>query len=147
MSHPAFRRRLTAANRELVHLKKAKNMSADVIDYTDGILAARITGMLTHPELVALQQAASDIIRQQDKVRLLLVTENFGGWQRGGDWGDLSFQLEHDAHIEKMAIVGEKKWEDLALIFASKGFRSFPIEYFPATDVAKARAWLAGTLK
>jgi len=122
-------------------------MSAEIIDYTAGILAARITGMLTHPELVALQQAASDLIRQQGKVRLLLVTENFGGWQRGGDWGDLSFQLEHDAHIEKMAIVGEKKWEDLALIFASKGFRSFPIEYFPATDVAKARAWLAETLK
>ena len=131
----------------MADLKKAKNVSAEVIDYTEGILSARITGVLTHPELVALQQAASDIIRQQDKVRLLLVTENFGGWQRGGDWGDLSFQLEHDAHIEKMAIVGEKKWEDLALIFAPKGIRSFPIEYFPPTDLAKARAWLAGTLK
>jgi len=123
------------------------DMSADIIDYTDGILSARITGGLTHPELVALPEAASQIIKQQDKVRLLLVTENFGGWQRGGDWGDLTFQLEHDAHIQNMAIVGEKKWEDLALVFASKEFRSFPIEYFPPAELANARAWFAEARK
>lgn len=120
-------------------------MSAEIIDNTENILTARISGTLSHPKLAALQQAASEIINKQGKARLLVVAENFQGWQRGGDWGDLSFQLEHDAHIEKMAIVGDKKWEDLALVFASKGFRSFPIEYFATADLAKARAWLAET--
>jgi hypothetical protein len=42
-----------------------------------------------------------------------------------------------------MAIVGDKKWEDLVLIFASKGLRRFPIEYFEPAESPRARAWLA----
>jgi hypothetical protein len=42
-----------------------------------------------------------------------------------------------------MAIVGEKKWEDLTLMFVAKGLRSFPIEYFQPVELARARAWLA----
>ncbi len=122
-------------------------MSAEIIEYTEGILSARISGKLTHAELVALQQAASDLIKLEGKVRLLVMVENFQGWERGGDWGDLSFQSEHDAHIEKMAIVGDRKWQDLALLFASKGLRKFPIEYYEPGELAKARAWLAESTK
>lgn len=122
-------------------------MSAEITGYTDGILSARISGRLTHAELVALQRAASDLIKQEGKVRLLVMAENFQGWERGGDWGDLSFQSEHDEHIEKLAIVGDRKWEDLALVFASKGFRKFPIEYYESRELAKARAWLAESTK
>jgi hypothetical protein len=117
-------------------------MSAEIIDNTGGIVTAKITGKLTHTELAAMQKSATDIIRQQGKARLLVVTEDFHGWEKGGDWGDLSFQMENDAHIEKLAIVGEKKWEDLALVFTAKGLRKFPIEYFQPADLAKARAWL-----
>src|SRR5512140_3630859 len=122
-------------------------MSAEITECTDGILSARISGKLTHAELVALQHAASDLIKQKGKVRLLVMVENFQGWERGGDWGDLSFQSEHDAHIERMAIVGDRKWQDLALLFASKGLRKFPIEYYEPGDLAEARAWLAESTK
>jgi hypothetical protein len=74
---------------------------------------------------------------------MLVLAENFRGWAQGGNWGDLSFQVEHDKHIEKLAIVGDKKWEDLALIFVAQGLRPFPVEYFQPTELSKARAWLA----
>jgi hypothetical protein len=118
-------------------------MSAEIIDTACGVVTVRITGKLTQPELTDLQLAAGDIIKEQGKVRLLVIAEKFEGWQRGGAWGDLSFQVEHDAHIERMAIVGEKKWEELALIFTGKGLRKFPIEYFQPAEIAQARAWLA----
>jgi hypothetical protein len=129
-------------NHKPIPSTQSNNMSAEIIDNTGGIVTAKITGKLTHPELVALQKSATDILRQRGKARLLVVAENFQGWEKGGDWGDLSFQMENDTHIEKMAIVGEKKWEDLALVFAAKGLRKFPIEYFQPADLAKARAWL-----
>ncbi len=123
-------------------------MSAEITEYTDGILSARISGKLTHAELVALQKAASDrIIKLEGKVRLLVMVENFQGWERGGDWGDLTFQLEHDADIERMAIVGDRKWRDLALLFAAKGLRKFPIEYYESHELPKAQAWLAEPTK
>ena len=78
-------------------------------------------------------------------MRILILTQNFQGWGAGGeDWGDLSFQDEHDPLIEKLAIVGEDRWEDLALMFVSKGLRRFPVEYFQPTELTRARAWLAG---
>jgi hypothetical protein len=118
-------------------------MSAEIIDTAGGLITARITGKLTQPELAALQNAAGDLIQKLGKSRLLVVAESFEGWQRGGDWGDLTFQMKHDEQIERMAIVCEKKWEDLALIFASKGLRKFPVEYFEPAEIATARAWLA----
>jgi hypothetical protein len=36
-------------------------------------------------------------------------------------------QERNDPYIEKMAIVGDKRWEDLALMFAAKGLGPFPI--------------------
>ena len=118
-------------------------MSAEIVDHSGSILTARISGKLTRPEMAALQAATGDILRKHGGTRLLVVAENFEGWERGGDWGDISFSMKHDAQIEKMALVADKEWEDLALIFAAKGLRRFPIEYFPPTDIAKARAWLA----
>lgn len=117
-------------------------MSAEVTSNTGGIVTAKITGKLSHSELVTLQKAVVANISRQGKVRILIIAEGFQGWEKAGDWEDLSFQMKNDPHIEKMAIVGEKKWEDLALVFVARGFRKFPIEYFQPGDLAKARAWL-----
>lgn len=118
-------------------------MSAEIGTIADGILTVRITGRLAHPELRAAQHQAAAILQGESKVRLLVLADGFQGWERGGDWGDLSFQVENDPFIEKMAIVGEQRWEDLALIFAGKGLRKFPVEYFQSADLARARTWLA----
>jgi hypothetical protein len=75
-------------------------------------------------------------------MRLLVLTDDFQGWEQAGDWGDLSFMLQNDPFMEKMAIVGDKKWQDLAVIFAGKGFRHCLVEYFPPEEAAKAQAWL-----
>ena len=118
-------------------------MSAEIVDNSGTTLTVRISGLLKQPDLAALQKAVGDILEKQGKTRLLILTEAFEGWQRGGAWGDVSFSAEHDKHIEKMAIVGDRKWEDFALMFASKGLRRFPIEYFPSAEIARARRWLA----
>ena len=101
-----------------------------------------VSGTLTQPELTQVQLTAADIIRAQGKVRILVLAEDFAGWERGGEWDDFSFQETFDPCIEKMAIVGDKRWEDLALIFVAKGLRSFPIEYFASGEQARALAWL-----
>lgn len=118
-------------------------MSAEIVDVAGNVLTIRITGKLAQPELARLQQSATETIRRQGKVRILVVAENFLGWEKGGNWEDDSFQAENDRYIEKMAVVGERKWEDLATIFVAKGLRAFPIEYFQPGDLPRARAWLA----
>lgn len=116
-------------------------MSAQVGELNEGILTLTVSGTLSQSKLAQAQQAMADIIRAHGKVGILAVARDFSGWERG-DWNDFSFQQEFDPYIEKMAIVGDHRWEDLALIFVAKGLRSFPIEYFEANGPDKARAWL-----
>ena len=117
-------------------------MSAEIVGTDGRVVTARVTGTLTQPELSALQHATGEIIKRQGTARLLVLVEQFAGWQQGASWGDFSFQMQHDAHIERMAIVGDKQWKDLTLLFTADGLRSFPIAYFEPSDIGKARAWL-----
>jgi len=107
-------------------------------------LTVRISGKLTESELTDLQSRTAAAIRTYGRVRVLVLAERFEGWQRGGQWDDFSFEEEYDPDIERMAIVGDRQWKDLALIFAGKGLRPFPIEYFAPGELEKARAWLTG---
>jgi hypothetical protein len=90
-----------------------------------------------------MQAAAGAIMSAGGKWRVLVIAENFAGWERGAKWDDFSFQAQHDSSIQKMAIVGERKWQELTELFTAKGMRAFPIEYFEPTQTAAARAWLA----
>lgn len=118
-------------------------MGAEILNVSGGVLTLKVSGKLTQAELITAQKAAGEILRKQGKLRILVLTENFAGWERGAGWGDFSFQTEYDGSIERMAIVGERKWEDLALMFTAEGLRKFPIEYFATARLAGARAWLA----
>jgi len=117
-------------------------MGAELIEAHDGVLTVRFSGKLKFSELQAVQQAAGDAIEKNGKVRVLCLAEDFGGWEKSEGWGDVSFQAKYDPFIEKIAIVGDRKWEELALLFTSKGIRCVPIEYFAPRELEKARQWL-----
>ena len=117
-------------------------MAAEILDHANGVITLKVSGKLTQTELVAVQNSAAGVIRAGGMWRILVLTENFSGWELGGEWSDFALQSETDASIEKMAIVGERRWEELALMFTAKGLRPFPIEYFEAAQLPQARAWL-----
>jgi hypothetical protein len=114
------------------------------VSIAGGIITVRVSGPLKQPDWAAALRSAGALIGQHsNKVRILVIMEDFHGIVRGGDWGDVSFQVENDDLIEKIAIVGEKRWEDFAILFAGKGLRRFPVEYFQPSEMAKALDWVA----
>lgn len=120
-------------------------MSAEIVDASEGVLTIKISEKLRQSELAAAQKTAAETLQKRGGSRLLVLAERFEGWEKGGDWGDLSGRAQLDAQIERLAIVAEKRWEDAALMFAGKGVRHIDIEYFPPTELPKARAWLASS--
>jgi hypothetical protein len=56
-------------------------MSADVVKVDGNLVTARITGTLTQAELGSLQKATGDIIKKQGRVKLLVLVEEFAGWE------------------------------------------------------------------
>lgn len=118
-------------------------MAAQVLGVDGGQLTVQISGRLLQSDLIALQkQVAAEIDRHGD-LRILVLTDQFEGWEREGAWNDFSFQEGYDERIRAMAIVGEEQWRDLALLFTSQGLRRFPIEFFGAPRRAQAERWLA----
>jgi hypothetical protein len=102
----------------------------------------RITGLLRKSEMDAALAAEAREWGPAARIKALVQLEDFEGYERGADWGDLSFLIKHDHQIEKIAIVADPKWEGEALAFAGAGFRQAQVKFFPAKQLAQARAWL-----
>jgi SpoIIAA-like len=117
-------------------------MAFTIIDASGPIISATISGELGKSEVTQMQAAAVDAMRRFGKISALFILDNFRGWKREPDWGDVTFMTEHDNDIVKIAVVGDEEWRDLVYAFLAKGFRQAEVEYFLPGDLAKARAWL-----
>ena len=102
----------------------------------------RITGLLKKAEMDAAWAAEARTWGSATRIKALVMVEGFEGFDRGGDWGDISFLVKHDPQVEKIAIVGDPKWETDMVIFAGAGFRQGQVKFFPLNQLAQARAWL-----
>jgi hypothetical protein len=110
---------------------------------TDGpMVHLRIKGTLQLVDQQAVQAVAKKMISQGLKPRVLISAEGFQGWEKGADWGDVSFLSDYGDDIVKMAIVGDEKWKDQVFMFVAKGLRKTAVEYFPPEALALAEAWV-----
>lgn len=124
-------------------LEKEIRMSAQISGVEGSLVTVVLSGKLSRSQLIQVQEEAAEVIRQFGKLCILVRAEQFAGWEKEGDWGDLTFQYENDPFIEKIAIVADEKWEGLALIFAGRGLRRPAIEFFPTSELKRARLWVS----
>jgi hypothetical protein len=107
------------------------------------VCVVRIDGVLKQSEFGAEQSALSRRIETGANPRLLVILENFDGWELGADWNDLDFLLSYSHKITKIAIVAEPRWETLALAFTGAGVRVAPVKFFAPNKLEQAKSWLA----
>jgi len=117
-------------------------MAFTITDATGPVISAKISGDLSKAEVSQVQAAALKAIQRWSKISALFVLENFQGWKKEDDWGDIRFLTAHDKDIVKIAVVGDEEWRDLIYAFLAKGFRQTQVEYFLPGDLEKARGWL-----
>jgi len=117
-------------------------MGATIQKEEGNLRVLRITGLLKKSDLDAVQAAEARQWKSTTKIKLLVIVEDFQGWEHGVDWGDMSFLVTHGDRIEKIAIVGDPKQEVDFLAFAGAGFRQAQVKFFPPSQLAQARAWL-----
>jgi hypothetical protein len=117
-------------------------MPCEIVEIEEGLITVKISGMLKRAEQVQAEKIAIEAMGSARKIKFLILIENFQGWDNKDNWEDVSFQSEYDQQIEKIAIVGEKRWQDLTEAFVGKGLRSMDIRYFAPSEIAMARAWI-----
>jgi hypothetical protein len=123
--------------------KKGKNNMAIKVEAIDAgrVLEVTLTGRLVKADYETFVPAVERLVEQHGKIRLLVVMHDFHGWTAGAMWADTKFAAHHFRDIERLAIVGETKWQHGMAVFC-KPFTKAQIRYFDQGEADKARAWL-----
>ncbi len=100
-----------------------------------------IRGMLKRADLAPCEADLAKRIDAGERPRVLVLIENFGGWQQGDDWTNLDFMFSYGDKIAKIAIVGAGDKQAEVKAFTGAGLRPTPVAFFDSAEVA--RAWLA----
>ena len=72
---------------------------------------------------------------------ILKQMHDFHGWSAGALWEDLKFDVHYFRDIERLAMVGEKKWQKGMSKFC-KPFTTATIRYFDRSQEDEARTWV-----
>lgn len=117
-------------------------MSASVERPDDKLWILRVRGTMLKSDLESLQARYARSVKPGEETTLLVILEDFAGWEKGAAWDDLEFFFTHGDSIVKIAIVGEPMWEVQAMAFAGAGMRTAGVRFFPPSAEGEARAWL-----
>lgn len=117
-------------------------MSVVFTKEADNLFVISVKGILTYDDLKEFENKGRAEIDRSGKVKLLVLAEEFSGWGKEGDWGDLTFMHEYDPYIEKIAVVAAEKWKDQILMFTGAGRRQAQVQFFFDDEEEDAREWL-----
>lgn len=79
--------------------------------------------------------------REQGAVPMVVeLAPDFSGWDLGGIWRDLKFDVRHKDSFARIAIVGDSKWEEWGTRLSDPFFRA-EIKFFGRADLAAAERW------
>jgi len=118
-------------------------MSIQFNEENDGkVLVIHVSGKLVKADYEHFVPEFERLVRQHGKLSVLFDMTDFHGWEAAAMWEDTKFAIKHFADIERLAMVGEKKWQHGMATFC-KPFTKATVRYFDHTDGAAARKWLA----
>ena len=109
------------------------------------ILNVTLSGKLTRHDYEHFLPEVERQIRQHGKMRMLVDMHDFHGWTIGALWEDIKFDMRHYKDLERIAFVGETRWQKGMTAFC-KPFTSATLRYFDRDQTADARAWLSSEL-
>lgn len=104
-------------------------------------MEVRASGKLTMADYTLFIPELESLIRRHGKIDLLFEMTDFHGWEPRAMWEDAKFDLRHFSDIGRLAVVGERHWEQMITQLA-RPFTKATIRYFDHAEAGEARAWL-----
>ncbi len=106
-------------------------------------MAIEVSGKLEHADYERFVPEADRLIQKHGKVSVLFTMHDFHGWSLRALWDDLKFDARHFRDFERIAVVGETRWQEWMADFC-KPFTTGEVRYFDAGKESDAEIWLAG---
>ena len=110
---------------------------------TTGIVAIKASGRLSKSDYDRFVPEFERIARASSPLRILIELDDFRGWELPALWEELKFDTTHQSDMGRVAVVGEKAWQEWGTRL-SKPFFKAEMRYFNDDRAADARIWLTG---
>ncbi len=121
----------------------SESLGAIYLSNEGDVVIARLLGTLEPSVYDGASKEIDNVMSRSEHVRLVLDLREFDGWSGLSAMGDhLSLVREHRLVPERIAIVGDKAWQQLAEKVMSK-FVNARTQFFDAEDYAGAVAWVS----
>lgn len=104
-------------------------------------ISIKVIGKLTHEDYATITPLIDRSLEavEEPLADVLLDATELEGWELRALWDDFRLGLKHGSQFNKIAIVGNKRWQDMAARLGS-WFVSGEVDYFEDFDAALA--WL-----
>jgi hypothetical protein len=109
---------------------------------SEKVLGFKLSGKLHDEDYKKFGPVIDAAVAKVGKIRLLAQFEDFHGWDLHAMWDDVKFATRHCHDIERIALVGDRKWEEW-MAKVCKPFTRASLRYFDVADRDAAWAWLA----
>jgi hypothetical protein len=115
----------------------------ELLDQSTGnVLGIRVSGSITGDDYERFRPILDARAEQHGSVRLLIHMDGFDGW---GDldalWEDLKLDVDHYDDVERMAVVGEERWQDWMTRLTDL-VAPGDVRYFEDAALDEAWAWV-----
>jgi hypothetical protein len=109
---------------------------------TGNVLGFKASGKITPTDYEELVPAVEKLIKKMGNIRMLIDLEEFESESVKAWSHDFKFGHEFHDKIDKMAIVGDKKWEEWLTALVDP-FYAREAQYFHVDDINAAWDWLS----
>lgn len=115
--------------------------SVDIEEQADNVVHVTLSGKLDKEDYEKFAPQIDQLIKKKGKVRMLVEMKDFHGWTLGGVWEDTKFDVRHFNDLERLALVGERRWEK-AMAYFCKPFTMAKVRYFETDELEEAQRWI-----
>ncbi len=105
------------------------------------IVILNLSGKIATEDYEHFTPEVERAVKAHGKVRMLVRMHDFHGWTLGAALEDKQFGLQHFSDIERLALVGETRWEVGMALFC-KPFTKATIRYFDESKADEATKWI-----
>jgi len=117
-------------------------MPIQLNEESDGkLLVVHVSGKLVNADYEHFVPEFERLVGLHGKLRVLFDMTDFHGWTAGALWEDTKFAMHHFRDMERLAVVGERKWQAGMATFC-KPFTKATIQYYDHTQATEARQWV-----
>jgi hypothetical protein len=106
------------------------------------IVGLKMDGEVTEKDLEKISSILDEAIKKYGTISLLLIVEHYESYFSSASlYEDLKFAHLYSSNIERMAVVGDRKWKSTWVALFGL-FSGFSAHYFDKTEINEAWNWL-----